>query len=41
MNLVLCNLIGHKAGVSCLEYHAYADYIASGSVDSQIRVRIK
>ena len=35
---VICNLIGHKSGVTCLEYHTYASYIASGSVDSQIRV---
>jgi WD40 repeat protein len=35
---VICNLVGHKASVTCLEYHNYADYIASGSIDSQIRV---
>ena len=35
----MCNLIGHKANVTCLEYHNYADYIASGSIDAQIRVK--
>jgi katanin p80 WD40 repeat-containing subunit B1 len=35
---VICNLIGHKATVTSLEFHAYADYIASGSMDSHIRV---
>ena len=35
---VISNLVGHKASVTCLEYHAYADYIASGSIDAQIRV---
>ena len=35
---MICNLVGHKASVTCLEYHNYADYIASGSIDSQIRV---
>ncbi len=37
---MICNLVGHKASVTCLEYHNYADYIASGSIDSQIRVSV-
>lgn len=37
---VICNLVGHKANVTCLEYHGYADYIASGSIDAQIRVSL-
>lgn len=39
--LEICNLVGHKTSVTCLEYHNYADYIASGSIDSQIRVKNK
>ena len=31
--------MGHKSTVNCIEYHGYADYIASGSSDSQIRVK--
>jgi katanin p80 WD40 repeat-containing subunit B1 len=36
--LVICNLVGHKSNVSCSEFHTQPDYLASGSVDSHVRL---
>ena len=29
---------GHKAGVSCIEFHPYGEYLASGSVDTCLKL---
>ena len=36
--LVICNLVGHKSNVSCSEFHTHSEYLASGSVDSHVRL---
>lgn len=35
---VIRTLTGHKAGIRCLDFHPYGDYIVSGSLDTNIRV---
>jgi len=37
---VLRTLTGHKASVRSMDFHPYGDYVATGSLDTNIKVRI-
>ena len=34
------SITGHKAAVSCLDFHRYGDILASGSMDTNVKVCI-
>jgi len=36
---VVRTLTGHKASVHCLDFHPYGEFIASGSLDTNVKVR--
>jgi katanin p80 WD40 repeat-containing subunit B1 len=36
---ILRTLTGHKSGITCVDFHPYGDFLASGSSDSGIKVR--
>jgi katanin p80 WD40 repeat-containing subunit B1 len=31
-------VLGHKAAISCIEFHPYGEYLASGSLDTCIKL---
>ncbi|GFQ89510.1 katanin p80 WD40 repeat-containing subunit B1 [Trichonephila clavata] len=35
---IIRTLTGHKAGIRCLDFHPYGDYIVSGSLDTNIKL---
>ena len=35
---VLRTLTGHKAGIKSLDFHPYGEYVASGSMDCNVKV---
>lgn len=35
---ILRTLTGHRASIRCVDFHPYGDFLASGSVDSGIKV---
>lgn len=37
--LVLRTLVGHKANICSLDFHPYGEFVASGSQDTNIKVR--
>lgn len=38
-SLVLRTLMGHKANICSLDFHPYGEFVASGSQDTNIKVR--
>jgi katanin p80 WD40 repeat-containing subunit B1 len=38
-NKVVRNISGHKSSIKCLDFHRYGDILASGSLDTNIKVR--
>ena len=38
--VVLRTLTGHKSSVRSMDFHPYGDYVATGSLDTNIKVRI-
>lgn len=39
--VVLRTLIGHKANICSVDFHPFGEYLASGSVDTDIKVAHK
>jgi len=37
---VVRTLTGHKSNIRCLDFHPYGDFVASGSLDTNIKVCI-
>ena len=35
---VIRTLTGHKANIRCLDFHPYGDFVASGSLDTNVKV---
>lgn len=35
---VLRTLTGHKANIRCLDFHPYGEFVASGSLDTNVKV---
>lgn len=38
MFTVIRTLTGHKSSIRCVDFHPYGDFVASGSLDSDIKV---
>lgn len=38
ISTVVRSISGHKAAVRCLDFHRYGDVLASGSMDTNIKV---
>ena len=38
LSTVLRTLTGHKSSVRCLDFHPYGDFVASGSLDNNIKL---
>jgi len=38
-NVVIRTLTGHKSSVRSMDFHPYGNYVASGSADTNIKVR--
>jgi WD40 repeat protein len=38
---VLRTLTGHKSSIRSLDFHPYGDFVASGSLDTNLKVNIK
>ena len=37
---VIRTLTGHKANIRCLDFHPYGDFVASGSLDTNVKVHV-
>lgn len=38
--VVIRTLTGHKANIRCLDFHPYGDFVASGSLDTNVKVTL-
>lgn len=36
---IVRTLTGHKANIRCIDFHPYGDFIGTGSLDTNIKVR--
>ena len=40
LSTVVRTLTGHKSSIKCLDFHPYGDFVASGSLDTNLKVSL-